>query len=153
MILELLDQIGVASIVQPSALTVMYPSPKLLGLWRDISLAVLMPLVDETLLGGWTESHFLMEILPVNTFCGLMLLELLITIKKDRADCPCSTVPGDAAQSKFGSFHYCDTGNSGNSSQNRWFTEKVLWSGEGCPSTSTCCNNPNLPYFCRTDLD
>ena len=73
--------------------------------------------------------------------------------KKDRADCPCSTVPGDAAPSKFGSYYYCDTGNPGNSSQNRWFTEKVLWSEEGCPATSTCCNDPNLPYFCRTDLD
>ena len=72
--------------------------------------------------------------------------------KKDRADCPCSTVPGDAAPSKFGSYHYCDTGNSGNTSQNRWFTEKVLWSGEGCPTTSTCCNAPDLPYFCRSHL-
>ena len=73
--------------------------------------------------------------------------------KKNRADCPCSTVPGDAAPSRFGNHHYCDTGNSGNSSQNRWFTEKILWSGEGCPTTSSCCNNPNLPYFCRTGFD
>ena len=67
--------------------------------------------------------------------------------------CPCSTLAGNSAPSKFGSFHYCDTGNLGNSIQIRWFTEKVLWSGEGCPATSTCCNDPNLPYFCRTDLD
>ena len=73
--------------------------------------------------------------------------------KKDRADCPCSNVPGDAAPSEFSSFQYCDTGNSGNTSQRTWFTEKVLWSGEGCPTTSTCCDNANLPYFCRTDLD
>ena len=69
------------------------------------------------------------------------------------ADCPCSTAPGDAAPSEFGKFYYCDTGNFGNTIQYRWFTEKVLWSGEGCPSTSTCCDDPNLPYFCRTDLD
>ena len=73
--------------------------------------------------------------------------------KKNEGNCPCSTVPGDAAPSEFGRFHYCDTGNSGNSSQYRWFTEKALWSGEGCPTTSTCCNDLNLPYFCRTDLD
>ena len=73
--------------------------------------------------------------------------------KKERAGCPCSTVTGDAAPSKFGSYYYCDTGNSGNTSQRRWFTEKVLWSGQGCPTTSTCCIDPNLPYFCRTDLD
>ena len=73
--------------------------------------------------------------------------------KKGRADCPCSTVPGDAAPSKFGSYYYCDTGNSGNTSQNLWFTEKLLWSGEGCPNTSTCCNDIRLPYFCRIGLD
>ena len=72
--------------------------------------------------------------------------------KKDRADCPCSTVSGDAAPSRYGRFHYCDTGNSGRTSQNRWFTEKVLWSGKGCPATSNCCNAPNLPYFCRSHL-
>ena len=73
--------------------------------------------------------------------------------KNDRYSCPCSTVPGDCALREFGRFHYCDTGNSGKFSEPRWFTEKVLWSGVGCPTTSTCCNNPNLPYFCRTDLD
>ena len=72
--------------------------------------------------------------------------------KKDRSDCPCSTVPGDAASSRFGNHHYCDTGNSGHTSQNRWFTEKVLWSGEGCPANSTCCDAPDLPYFCRSHL-
>jgi hypothetical protein len=72
--------------------------------------------------------------------------------KKDRADCPCSTVSGDAAPSRYGRFHYCDTGNSGRTSQNRWFTEKVLWSGEGCPATSTCCDATDLPYFCRSHL-
>ena len=69
------------------------------------------------------------------------------------AHCPCSTVPGDAAPSEFSSFHYCDTGNYGNTIPNVWYTEKVLWSGEGCPATSNCCNNARLPYFCRTDLD
>ena len=73
--------------------------------------------------------------------------------KKNEGNCPCSTVPGDAAPSEFGRFHYCDTGNFGNSSEYRWYTDKVLWSGEGCPTTSTCCNHLNLPYFCRTDLD
>ena len=72
--------------------------------------------------------------------------------KKDIADCPCSTVRGDAAPSKFGSFYYCDTGNSGNTSQNRWCTVKVLWSGEGCPTTSTCCNALDLLFFCRSHL-
>ena len=46
--------------------------------------------------------------------------------KKNEGNCPCSTVPGDAAPSEFGSYYYCDTGNSGNTSQHRWFTEKVL---------------------------
>ena len=73
--------------------------------------------------------------------------------KRDRYACPCSTVQGDPAPSEFGKFFYCDTGNSGDSSERRWFTEKVLWSREGCPATSTCCNDPNLPYFCRTELD
>ena len=72
--------------------------------------------------------------------------------KKGRSDCPCSTVPGDAAPSTFGNYYYCDTGNSGNTSQTRWFTEKALWSGEGCPANSTCCDATELPYFCRSLL-
>ena len=69
------------------------------------------------------------------------------------AHCPCSTTHGDAAPSELGRFYYCDTGNFGDIIPNKWYTEKILWSGEGCPATSNCCNNAMLPYFCRTDLD
>ena len=95
-----------------------------------------------------------MEILAVNTSC-MWAYAIGVADKKNdsKGNCPCSTVPGDSAPSKFGNYHYCDTGNSGNTSKNRWFAKKYLWNGLGCPATSSCCDNANLPYFCRTDLD
>ena len=70
--------------------------------------------------------------------------------KKGSTGCPCSTVPGDEAP--YGIYHYCDTGNSGNTSHSIWYYNKPLWTGNGCPTTSTCCDPPDLPYFCRSGL-
>jgi hypothetical protein len=67
-------------------------------------------------------------------------------------DCPCSTTPGDPAPSGFGRYYYCDSGNPDPSDYHyEWFMDKVLWSGNGCPDTNTCCDPPNLPYFCQSN--
>ena len=73
--------------------------------------------------------------------------------KKNHADCPCSTIPGDQPRRRYSSdYHYCDTGNPGSISQRIWFTHRPLWTGNGCPATSSCCDPPDLPYFCRSGL-
>ena len=70
--------------------------------------------------------------------------------KKGSTGCPCSSVPG--AEAPHGIHHYCDTGNSGSTSQSIWYYNKPLWTGNGCPTNSTCCDPPDLPYFCRSGL-
>jgi hypothetical protein len=70
--------------------------------------------------------------------------------RKGSTGCPCSTESG--AESPYGNYHYCDTGNSGSTSQHIWYHNKPLWTGSGCPTNSTCCDPPDLPYFCRSGL-
>ena len=69
------------------------------------------------------------------------------------SSCPCSTFPGDPPPSHLGNYHYyCDSGNPAPCDYDyKWYMDKVLWSGSGCPrpSINTCCDNPNLPYFCE----
>ena len=72
---------------------------------------------------------------------------------KDNSSCPCSTVSGDQPRGRYNNdYHYCDTANPGNSSQRIWYRRRPLWTGSGCPDTSSCCDPPDLPYFCRSNL-
>ena len=68
------------------------------------------------------------------------------------SSCPCSTFPGEPPPSHLGNYrYYCDSGNPDPChSDSKWYMDKVLWSGSGCPrpDTNTCCDPPDLPYFC-----
>ncbi len=44
--------------------------------------------------------------------------------------------------------YFCDTINSEESTQ--LFTENLLWDGEGCSPTSTCCTFNSPPWFCKS---
>ena len=46
-----------------------------------------------------------------------------------------------------GQHYYCD-GWPGQY-QAVWYPQYPLWDGEGCPSSNTCCDAPNLPWFHR----
>ena len=63
--------------------------------------------------------------------------------------CPC-THPSAASEvpSFAGSDYYCDTGSTGNPTQ-QLYLQNPLWDGEGCGPTSTCCDDPNLPWFIK----
>ena len=52
-----------------------------------------------------------------------------------------------------GKDYFCDTGNPGPDFQNGIYyypDNDPLWDGEGCGSTSTCCEFNNPPWFCKT---
>ena len=47
--------------------------------------------------------------------------------------------------------YFCDTGNSGHWTRDTtYFTSDPLWDGEGCGSTSTCCEFNAPPWFCKS---
>ena len=47
--------------------------------------------------------------------------------------------------------YFCDTGNSGPGySLGTYYTDDLLWDGDGCGSFSTCCQYNNPPWFQRT---
>ena len=46
--------------------------------------------------------------------------------------------------------YFCDSGNPGPSwAHGADYSGDPLWDGEGCPSTSTCCQLNNPPWFCK----
>ena len=45
--------------------------------------------------------------------------------------------------------HYCESG-SDSPSRGKWYMNNPLWDGQGCHSSSRCCDNQRLPWFWRT---
>ena len=65
--------------------------------------------------------------------------------------CPCAG--GRAPPSYVGSDYYCESANSPSAPWygNHWFFSDVLWDRQQCGGDeSTCCNPPDLPWFCKT---
>ena len=47
--------------------------------------------------------------------------------------------------------YFCDTGNTGpGTSFTTYYINDPLWDGEGCGSTSTCCEFNSPPWFCKS---
>eukprot|EP00731_Ephydatia_muelleri_P002266 Em0001g2266a len=67
------------------------------------------------------------------------------------SSCPC-TGGGDPPPLLVGSDYYCESGDPGPGNDMRTFyTSDVLWDGKQCGGDeSTCCNPPDLPWFCKT---
>ena len=69
-------------------------------------------------------------------------------------NCPCTntnvTWPYQVP-SFIGNDYFCDTGNRGPGfSRNIYYPDDPLWDGEGCGSTSTCCEFNTPPWFCKS---
>ena len=48
------------------------------------------------------------------------------------------------------SYYYCEAGLSGRSWQSVLYSSDTLWDGQDCNGLErTCCNPPNLPWFCK----
>ena len=67
-----------------------------------------------------------------------------------KVSCPCAG--GDPPPSFVGSDYYCESGNSGPDwNHTEFYSSDVLWDGQQCGGNeSTCCNPPDLPWFCKT---
>ena len=71
-----------------------------------------------------------------------------------RYNCPCSNTNATwpyAIPSFIGNDYFCDTGNRGpGSSSTTFYLNDPLWDGEGCGSTSSCCEFNSPPWFCKS---
>ena len=67
--------------------------------------------------------------------------------------CPCDSTNSTFPHSPpfVGDDYFCETGNNNNIDPYRtFFGSDPLWDGEGCGSTSTCCQFNNPPWFTKT---
>ena len=66
------------------------------------------------------------------------------------SSCPCAG--GMAPPSLVGSDYYCESGNPGPGwLGNQFYSSDVLWDRQQCGGDeTTCCNPPDLPWFCKT---
>ncbi|KAL5505669.1 hypothetical protein EMCRGX_G007135 [Ephydatia muelleri] len=63
--------------------------------------------------------------------------------------CPCNG--GTSPPAYVGSDYYCESGNTGQDwESSRLYHEDPLWDGQQCGGREgTCCNPPNLGWFCK----
>ena len=70
-----------------------------------------------------------------------------------QGQCPCSNTTAAWAYdvpSFIGSDYFCDTGNRGPGYNfTAFYLNDPLWDGEGCGSTSSCCEFNSPPWFCK----
>ena len=64
----------------------------------------------------------------------------------DFQNCPCAPGSELSSPSFVGANYYCESGTNNTYSNAVYYLNDPLWDGSGC-ITSTCCNNPNLPWF------
>ena len=75
---------------------------------------------------------------------------LMETLNNLAACCPCA---GGIGPPLFvGSDYYCESGNPGPDwVYTQFYSSDVLWDRQQCGGNeSTCCNPPDLPWFCKT---
>ena len=75
----------------------------------------------------------------------------LVETRSNEHVCPCtkSDTPYTGLVPPFiGNDYFCDTG-SQRFEHYRFYWEDPLWDGEGCGSTSSCCQFNSPPWFCK----
>ena len=69
-------------------------------------------------------------------------------------NCPCTNTNifwPHQVPSFINNDYFCDTGNPGPGySSTTYYTDDPLWDGNGCSSTSTCCEFNTPPWFCKS---
>ena len=64
--------------------------------------------------------------------------------------CPCIQGGTDTVPQFVGSDYFCDsTVRGSNATDGVFYSYDPLWDGQGCGSTSTCCEFNNPPWFCK----
>ena len=73
------------------------------------------------------------------------------TYSRDQtATCPCSLHGGTLAPSFVRDHYYCESGTRINGlDYTAYYIGDPLWDGKGCSTNSSCCAQPNLPWFYR----
>ena len=66
------------------------------------------------------------------------------------ANCPCAGRSTYNPPYFVNDDHYCESGSHSNPSSGKWYMNNPLWDGQGCHSSSRCCDNQRLPWFWRT---
>ncbi len=66
--------------------------------------------------------------------------------------CPCDTGPPSRVPAFIGNDYFCESGlhSSWNGQFGVFHSNDVLWDGQNCTSTSTCCQLNNPPWFTKT---
>jgi hypothetical protein len=68
----------------------------------------------------------------------------------DPYQCPCDTHNYDRVPAFVGDNFFCESGlHSPWSNQHILYPDDVLWDGQNCTSTSTCCQLNNPPWFTK----
>ncbi|XP_065911424.1 uncharacterized protein [Dysidea avara] len=65
------------------------------------------------------------------------------------SNCPCSKYPGRLPPAYVRDYFYCDSGNLGAPTVDKFYPDNPLWDGEGCSLDYSCCAQPGMPYFYR----
>ena len=65
--------------------------------------------------------------------------------------CPCDRSALNLVPSFVGNDYFCESGVNGgwDSGYSTFYSNDVLWDGQGCTSTSTCCQFNNPPWFTK----
>ena len=64
-------------------------------------------------------------------------------------NCPCAGKSTYSTPHFVNDDHYCESG-SHSTAAAKWYMDNPLWDGQGCHSSSRCCDNSRLPWFWRT---
>ena len=75
-----------------------------------------------------------------------------VTARLPSLGCPCDTAPQSIVPASVGNDYFCESG-----LHSEWdasydgvlFADDVLWDGQNCTSTSTCCQFNNPPWFTK----
>jgi len=66
--------------------------------------------------------------------------------------CPCTNTASNVQiniPSFVGNDYFCEAGTNFQPSSSNIFSNDLLWDGQGCPISSTCCMFNNPPWFCK----
>ena len=75
-----------------------------------------------------------------------------VTTRFPNQGCPCDTAPSSIVPAFVGNDYFCESGlhsEWSNSYFGMLFPDDVLWDGQNCTSTSTCCQFNNPPWFTK----
>ena len=62
-------------------------------------------------------------------------------------NCPCAGGSSYRPPSYVGDNYYCESGSHSSPSSGKWYMDNPLWDGQGCHSSSRCCDNRRQPWF------